>query len=317
MAFPGKHLAFVHHGIFPDEPGFEPSAAYESGGLCSIHLDNTLGAGSPPRYRIVSPNSVGAVFRPGNVVLKTVRADALATAKEVEIQRLRALDAREHPVVELLDAFDRHSAMGIGRRVIHQIITGAAAIHSSGIIHGDFHPGNFGFAAPELNKFSDIDLWDRMPIQDLFPPHSPSMNRIPLKPALPSPYAAPEIVFAWEALNNRDMACDQRSDIWSLALCIYAIVSSTHIFSSKGMYGSIHILVKIVWYCDQMPEAWRGGFKEDPFPLWVEQTPFRETVEDPPELIKLLRRMMALDPAKCSTAAEILRHPYFDGMQTD
>jgi hypothetical protein len=113
------------------------------------------------------------------------------------------------------------------------------------------------------------------------------MNRIPFKPALPSPYAAPEIVFAWEALNNRDVACDQRSDIWSLALCvsplfraayfvvkpdslkIYVLVSSTHLFSSKGMYGSIRILVKIVWYCDQTPEAWCGRFKEDPFPIWV------------------------------------------------
>jgi hypothetical protein len=73
MAFPGKHLAFVHHGIFPDEPGFEPSAAYESGGLCSIHLDNTLGAGSPPRYRIVSPNSVGAVFRPSGSLTTILR----------------------------------------------------------------------------------------------------------------------------------------------------------------------------------------------------------------------------------------------------
>jgi hypothetical protein len=85
--------------------------------------------------------------------------------------------------------------------VIHQIITGAAAIHSSGIIHGgapplhedilyltsvaDFHPGNFGFAAPELKKFSDIDLWDRMQIQDLFPPVSTSRTRNPIVPSLP------------------------------------------------------------------------------------------------------------------------------------
>ncbi|KAJ7337022.1 hypothetical protein DFH08DRAFT_877816, partial [Mycena albidolilacea] len=57
----------------------------------------------------------------------------------------------------------------IGRRAIHQMITGAAAIHSRGVIHGDFHPGNFGFAAPELNKFSDIDLCACRLDPDFFP----------------------------------------------------------------------------------------------------------------------------------------------------
>lgn len=77
----------------------------------------------------------------------------------------------------------------IGRRAIYQIITGVAAIHSHGIIHGgasplhkdilyltsvaDFHPGNFGFAAPELNKFADIDLWDRMRIRTSFLQYPP------------------------------------------------------------------------------------------------------------------------------------------------
>ncbi|KAJ7737012.1 kinase-like domain-containing protein [Mycena olivaceomarginata] len=224
-----------------------------------------------------------------------------------------------------------------------------AAIHSRGRIHGNFHPSNFGFAAPEPNKFSDIDLWDRMRIQDLFPSVStsrtPSSSEFvqrplsiraldlgtaftvdeshPLQACTPILYAAPEIVFAWEALNNRDMACDQRSDISSLALCIYALVSSTHIFSSKGMYGSFHIWSRSYGTATRCPKRGVAGSKKILslsgylHSKNVERTFTRHSVKDPLELIKLLRRMMALDPAKRSTAAEILRDPYFDGMQTD
>ncbi|KAJ7855619.1 hypothetical protein B0H14DRAFT_3136279 [Mycena olivaceomarginata] len=91
------------------------------------------------------------------------------------------------------------------------MITGGAAIHSRGVIHGDFHPGNFGFAAPELNNMILVSISrTRNPKSfpaylsgrvDLGKPplryvpesvqrplsHSPLMNRIPLKRALPSP----------------------------------------------------------------------------------------------------------------------------------
>ncbi|KAJ7213957.1 kinase-like domain-containing protein, partial [Mycena pura] len=40
----------------------------------------------------------------------------------------------------------------------------------------------------------------------------------------PLAYAAPEVAFAREALNDLDVPWDQRSDIWSLAVCLYALV---------------------------------------------------------------------------------------------
>ena len=43
-------------------------------------------------------------------------------------------------------------------------------------------------------------------------------------------------------------------------------------------------------------------------------------VDDPPGLVKLMRRMLVLDPAKRPTAAELLDDPYFVGtkaMKTD
>ncbi|KAJ7207192.1 kinase-like domain-containing protein [Mycena pura] len=73
-------------------------------------------------------------------------------------------------------------------------------------------------------------------------------------------YAAPEVAFAQMALNDLDAPWDQRSDIWSLAVCMYALACSHPIFELGGL-----VLHEMMYYCGEVPNAWREYVRAEPF----------------------------------------------------
>lgn len=114
-----------------------------------------VGRASQSTYTCSDSNKVPS----RNVALKFLEADALATSKEAEmLQCFRVLDAGEHRVIELLDAFDHPSANGVhrvlvmepvlkfdlrrtsdyiptfGRDAIRQMMAGVAFIHGRGLL---------------------------------------------------------------------------------------------------------------------------------------------------------------------------------------
>ncbi|KAJ7207534.1 kinase-like domain-containing protein [Mycena pura] len=133
-------------------------------------------------------------------------------------------------------------------------------------------------------------------------------------------YAAPEVAFPEVALDDYDAPWDQRSDIWSLAIAFHDLVAA------QGIYGSLsesdpkslpHLMAAL---CGGVPDAWHEYIASRAFPLGTFPEPLWKKIEadfevaradDPPGLVRLLRRMMILDPAKRPTAAELLGDPYF------
>ncbi|KAJ7223269.1 kinase-like domain-containing protein [Mycena pura] len=384
--------------MYCELPDYEPPSGYALGGLCPIRLGCELG--SPPRYRVIAKLGYGAYSTvwlahdrvdKRNVALKIVEARTSSSNELDNLQRLQAPDTEEPRVVQLLDAFEHTSPNGrhqvlvmepvypidlfwfkdfrpvITRDALRQTIAALAFIRSRGMAHGDIHPGNFGMAVPEVERFSVVDIWNltgRPKVQVIlhtshslgsFPPYlcskmdlgafllsgAPEFMQRPLSMRIldlgnayvvgecpprantPIIYAAPEVAFACTALNDLDATWDQRSDIWSLAVCIYALACYHPIF--KFTYSVLH---EMMYYCGEVPDAWREYLRSEPFPdgivpgpahadgLWkkTEQYFSRCHIENPAGFVRLLRRMMQLDPAKRPTAVELLRDPYFDGL---
>ncbi|KAJ7282508.1 kinase-like domain-containing protein [Mycena rebaudengoi] len=385
--------------LFEDSEGYETTSAYTLGGLCPIRLGCDLG--SPPRYRIIAKLGYGAYstvwlahdrVAKRNVALKIVEARTSSSNELNILQRLKTPDTEEPHVIQLLDAFEHISPNGrhqvvvmepvhpfdlfrcqvfrpvITREALRQTIDALAFIHSHGIAHGVLHPGNFGFAVPEVERFSVVDIWNltgrpevlavlhsssdnlesfpqylctKIDLGKLLLRGAPEFVQRPLSMRIldvgnayivgerpprantPIIYAAPEVAFAQRALNDLDAPWDRRSDIWSLAVCIYALTCSHPIFEFR--YRVLH---EMMYYCGEVPEAWCEYLRSKPFPdgvvpgpqhadsLWKEKEEVfsRCGVENPAGLVRLLRRMMHLDPAKRPTAAELLLDPYFDGL---
>ncbi|KAJ7199676.1 kinase-like domain-containing protein [Mycena pura] len=310
-------------------------------------------------------------------------------------------------VLQIYDAFKLHSANGAhqvlvtetvillqclqlpysrtsGRDLVRQAIEAVAFIHDRGVAHGgrfplyahiyapslDLHPRNLGVAVPDLDTFSDVDIWHHCgqpeiipliaydPARDLasFPPYlsmaidlgpvlreapgfserRPRVRVIDLGNAYvpaesPSPrcytrleYTAPEVLFPSVAHNNRDSHWDCRADIWALACTIHQLMSGNPFCSRLG--GGVRILRETAALCGGAPKEWQEYFASRPgAPLvvdysieiadnkWKErEESFRaQGEEDAAGLVKLLRRMLVIDPTRRPSASELLQDSYF------
>ncbi|KAJ7213546.1 kinase-like domain-containing protein [Mycena pura] len=144
----------------------------------------------------------------------------------------------------------------------------------------------------------------------------------------PAYYSAPEIAFSRATLGKRAYApWDQRSDIWSLAITFHNLVGARGIYD-ESLFGidTKYLPHYMVSLCDEIPDAWRDYLASRKYPsdrtphghadeIWKqkEEQFTRLGVDNPPGLVKLMRRMLVLDPARRPTAAELLGDPYFVG----
>ncbi|KAJ7194661.1 kinase-like domain-containing protein [Mycena pura] len=143
-------------------------------------------------------------------------------------------------------------------------------------------------------------------------------------------YSAPEVAFPRAALEV-DGPWDQRSDIWSLAITFHDLVAAEDMYTDL-MGVSVESLPEfMVLLCGEVPDTWRDYIAsresnsdcqwvpEHTAEHWKEiEERFADLgVDDPPGLVKLMRRMLVLDPAKRPTAAELLDDPYFVGTKID
>ncbi|KAJ7827892.1 hypothetical protein B0H14DRAFT_3649425 [Mycena olivaceomarginata] len=73
------------------------------------------------------------------------------------------------------------------------------------------------------------------------------------EPDLAARHTALEIAFAQIALNDPDAPWDRRSDIWTLAICIYGLVNLTDLFSPFMSGPALH---DTMYYCGDIPDDW-------------------------------------------------------------
>ncbi|KAJ7259885.1 kinase-like domain-containing protein [Mycena rebaudengoi] len=195
--------------------GIEDDRDYGPGGFFPVKLGDILSPeGSAPgslRYRISAKLGHGSystvwlardLVAGRTVAVKIVRASESATSREAAIlKRLRTTISDPPAVIQLLDSFTLTSANGTHqalvtepvilleqlrnfpglrintRSLIRQALEGLVFIHERGIAHGG---DNIGVAVPDLDLFSENELWhmdgapDTVPLVPSDPAHDPA-----------------------------------------------------------------------------------------------------------------------------------------------
>ncbi|KAJ7660580.1 kinase-like domain-containing protein, partial [Mycena rosella] len=184
--------------VFMVVEDMEEGKNYGPGGFFPVKLGDVLGpecsAPGSPRYRIsakLGHGSYSTVWLARDLVarrtmaVKIVRASESATSHEAAIlKHLRTPISDSPAVLQLLDLFRVTSANGMHqalitepvillqhllklpgiqvntRSLVRQVLEGLAFIHERGIAHGDLYPSNIGVAIPDLDSFSEVDIWD-------------------------------------------------------------------------------------------------------------------------------------------------------------
>ena len=137
----------------------------------------------------------------------------------------------EKPLQKILeDCSTRRVAVSLdfALRIIRGCMEGLAHAHYSGIVHGDIKPGNILIASSGDPKLSDFGL-----------------ARLLGTPALrkqgSARWAAPEVLRSWN--KDRIWACDYQSDLFSLGVVAYLLLTGRHPFVDPAGVLSIEDVI--------------------------------------------------------------------------
>ncbi|KAJ7277146.1 hypothetical protein C8J57DRAFT_1465845 [Mycena rebaudengoi] len=274
--------------VGPESDDYEPSQSYAPGGLCPVKLGDLVGPGTPLRYRII--------FKLGFGSFSTVWL--------------------AHDSVEWLDVLPGEKTIWISSVLVEtRKARGGARNRMSSSVSEPL----ILLRGRNLMLYSFWILFSTLvPMAFINPP--------PRTLLTPPFYAAPGIVFPQVALNKEDPPWDQRSDIWSLGVAVSLFplysVGAGGLFPEL-LFDDTELPHYMVCICGEVPDAWRDHIDSRPWPLdfapdmteefWVgRKEHFAQlSVEDPPGLVRLMRRMLVLDLAKRPSAQEFLDDPYF------
>ncbi|KAJ6464277.1 kinase-like domain-containing protein [Mycena vitilis] len=184
--------------------------------------------------------------------------------------------------------------------------------------------------AIDLNSLLEEETLD-------FPPRGPPRVRIidlgsaysvemsPPPPCkTPLVFMPPEVIFPQVLDRENAGHWDRRSDIWSLACLLQNLVSAQFLFARPwGPTIGDRLIRTMARGCGAVPEAWAKylsvpaaeftSVQADDF--WKDVQISDKAVEDVPGYLRLMRRMLVIDPAVRPTAEELLQDPYFDSLK--
>ncbi|EJD48143.1 kinase-like protein [Auricularia subglabra TFB-10046 SS5] len=131
-----------------------------------------------------------------------------------------------------------------------------------------------------------------------------------------------EVAFTFSIEKNENPPVDCAADIWALGISIFEIVAGSSLFYGTGLPGIPYRAVEQAGYVPTAWETWWATVAKPPDvsptaadKFWAEQRKMlRLKCEDDADvdgLIRLLKKILALDPAARPSAAEVVNDAWF------
>ncbi|XP_075300202.1 LOW QUALITY PROTEIN: MAP kinase-interacting serine/threonine-protein kinase 2-like [Opisthocomus hoazin] len=188
--------------------------------------------------------------------------------------------------------------------VVRDIASALHFLHSKGIAHRDVKPENILCECPDQVspvKICDFDLASGIKLNgDCSPISTPEL----LTPCSSAEYMAPEVV---EAVKNEEAPIyDKRCDLWSLGVTLYIMLSGYPPFVGHCGFNCGWAHGQACYMCqDMLFESIQEGKYEFPDKDWAH---ISSGAKD------LISRLLVRDAKKRLSAAQVLEHPWVQGV---
>ncbi|KAM3456026.1 hypothetical protein NHJ6243_008323 [Beauveria neobassiana] len=216
----------------------------------------------------------------------------------------------------------------MAKSILKQSLQALAFLHSNGIAHGDFQPGNMLFSLQDLESATEDHLWQEQDVQGRS--ISPPVQRLDGKQDL----WAPRYLCISQPLS--EFTCYEGEFKIKLADMGGGsdFEDDDHLLSLTARLGALPSRLFKLWktsslYFGSDGKLFNnqiGGVSEDREPLVVPQQSMEELFDkaEPDidekegyQVKKLIRRILDYDAAKRPSAAELLLDPWFCAIESD
>ena len=204
----------------------------------------------------------------------------------------------EKDLKRFLEEREGKLSAGEVKRMMFQLVSAVAYLHSRRIIHRDLKPQNILISNSGAIKLADFGL--------------ARMFQIPLRPYTQG------VVTLWYRPPELLLGAVEYSpavDIWSLGVIFAEIVTKAPLFSGETEMDQLYRVFRTMGTPSE--RVWPGVTRlkkyKPTFPNWP-PNPLTVPGLDADGL-DLIKSMLRYNPADRCTAREALRHPYFAGVQ--
>src|SRR5215471_13730545 len=242
-----------------------------AGGMGEVYLAHDAKLDRKVALKILSSDVAADPSRINRFVQEAKAASALNHPNIITIHEIDSYESGHFIATEFIDGATLRDRLrnapltaGAALDIASQISAALAAAHQAGIIHRDIKPENVMIRADGLVKVLDFGL-AKLTAGSQSDPEAATQIHSETQPGMimgTVAYMSPE--------QARGQAVDQRTDIWSLGVVLYEMLTGAQPFHGRTPSDT---LANILHY--------------EPEPLPIEALPM--------ELAKVLRRMLAKD----------------------
>ncbi|KDO29852.1 CAMK protein kinase [Saprolegnia parasitica CBS 223.65] len=168
----------------------------------------------------------------------------------------------------------------IAQQYVRDILTALQYLHEKGIVHRDLKPENLLLTSKHAGRA-------HVKLADFSMAAIVTSKRLAAKGGLTWAYCAPELL---DDDDDGSATYDGKSDMWSLGVILYIILSAVHPFDPDGRHGKDNIVAAIR----------HGEFHMDG-EVW------RDISDEAKDLVQ---KLLTKDPAARISAADALGHPW-------